>query len=330
MMVALLVSLGSIRTSNQISVMRAKAATLADEAISALRRLDFASLTNVSNVALMNVLNNAGRWTIGTDNGSPASHSVANVLETPIVGGFAPETVSARLVLPAGAYADSTLDARWNVQADSPDTWSVGFLARARDTKNGYRLRIAQNDVTYQNDLDPGVAGTQNVYLEKYVNGTASKLASANVTLSKGSWFRSTMSLTGGTLAVSFNGGAAVITTTDATYASGPAAMLVWNGAHVVADDVQTVAAASCGVNTCWDFEGSTVLPAAWIRLGTNDLPDSTPTIHDDNATVTITSYPDVSSTNLKKAVVTVGWLENGLIRSYVTATLLGNSTVGR
>ncbi|MBI4092830.1 MAG: DUF1080 domain-containing protein [Candidatus Kerfeldbacteria bacterium] len=328
MMISLLVAIGNVRAANRRAVWRSKAAALADEAVNSLRRLDYATIANQTNGPLLNVLYNAGPWRIASDATGGSSHSTPNVLEAPLQSGFTTNQVSSRMLLPAGVYSDFTLQAEWKIQPDSPNTWSVGFLVRSRDVNNGYRLRLAQNDGSAQTDLDSGTAGIQNVLLEKIVSGTATTLKSVNATLSKNAWFTLALAATGSTFTISLNG-ISLGTATDTTFATGPAALVGWAGVHAYADDVKTVAAASCSSSTCWDFEGAANLTASWIRLGLNDLPDNTPTTLDDNGKLTITSYPDPASIYLKKATVTITWMVNGVTQSFSADTFIGKSEFG-
>lgn len=326
-MIALLASIGSVRDANRKSALRSKAGALADEEVNALRRLDFSLLTNQTNGSFKNVQYNAGTWTIGTDNadlGSSATQHVApGVLDVAAVSGFGADSVSSRLLLPAGTYGDITLEAKWKVVSPATN-WSVGFLIRARDNNNGYRLRVAETD----KDLDTGTAGVQNIILEKLVNGTPTKLSPAlNATLATGAWFTLKLTATGSSLTITLNG-TDLATVTDATYTTGPVALAGWSGVRAEVDDVKTVAV-GCSSATCWDLESLTALPAGWIRLGLNDLPDATPTTLDDNGVLTIASYPSVSSTDLKQATITVNWQHQGVTQSYTTTSLIGKSGLG-
>lgn len=334
-MVALLVGLASTRDINRRAAYRSQAAALADEEINALRRLDFSLLTNQTNCGtptncpFKSVLYNAGTWTVQTDVTAP---SPPNALDVAKGTGFT-DAQSGQALFPAGTYSDATFTAKWKVASDSVSSnnaavgWAVGYVVRSRDAANGYRLRFAENDAAGAiTDLDSFVAGDQNVYLEKVSNGTSSKLGSASVTLVKGTWYTLEVAVTG-TSNVSFTvkvDTATVLTASDtaSTYTVGPAALIGWNGVHALVDDVQVGASA-------WNFDASTDLPLDWVRLGLNDLPDSTSTTFNDNGTAQIEPYPQPSSADLKKMTVTVTWVQKGTTRTYTTTTLIGKSELG-
>ncbi len=326
-MIALLASIGSVRDANRKAALRSKAAALADEEMNALRRLDFSLLTDQTNGAFKNVFYNAGAWNVGTDNADIGAatnqHVGPGVLTAAGASGFGADSVSGRLLLPAGVYGDVALEAKWKVISPATD-WSIGFVIRARDKDNGYRLRVAEAN----KDLDSGTAGVQNILLEKLVSGTATKLSPAlNATLTTGTWLTLKLTATGSSFTITLNG-TDLATVSDSAFTTGAAALLAWAGAQVEVDDVKTVAA-GCASSTCWDFEALTALPASWIRLGINDLPDATATTLDDNGLLTIAAYPSVSSTNLKQATVTVNWLSKGVTESYTTTSLIGKSGLG-
>ncbi|MBI4089786.1 MAG: hypothetical protein HY421_00120 [Candidatus Kerfeldbacteria bacterium] len=334
-MVALLVGLASTRDVNRRAAQRSQAAALADEEINALRRLDFTLLTDQtncvtpSNCPFKNVLYNAGRWAVVADGTAP---SQPNALELALASGFT-NTQSGQLQFPAGTYGDATFTVQVKVATDSVSNsnpslgWAVGMTLRSRDAANGYRLRFAENDAAgVLTDLDTVAAGVQNVYLEKIAGGSATPLGSTNVTLAKGTWYTLEAAITG-TSPVSFTikvDGTTVLTSSDSSspYASGSTALIGWNDVHALVDDVQD------GSGT-WNFDGSTELPLAWVRLGLNDLPDSTPTTLNDNGTVEIVPYPQPSSVDLKKVTVTVGWVQKNTTQTYTTTSLIGKSELG-
>lgn len=334
-MLVLLVGLASTRDVNRRAAYRSQAAALADEEINALRRLGFSHLTDQtscgtpSNCPFKNVLYNAGTWKVLADGTAP---SPPNALDLAQASGFT-SAQSGQVLFPAGIYGDATFTAKWKVASDSlsnsnPSTgWAIGYVVRSRDAANGYRLRFGEDNVTtVRTDFD-GLAGVQNVYLEKIVNGTATKLGSANVTLVKGTWYMLEIGVIG-TTTVSFTikvDTNTVLTASDTSnaYTNGPAALIGWNGVHALVDDVQVGAGS-------WNFDASTDLPLDWVRLGLNNLPDGTPTTFNDNGTVQIEPHPQPSSTDLKRATVTVTWAQKGTTWTYTTTTLLGKSELGR
>lgn len=336
-MVALLVGLVSTRDINRRAAHRSQAAAMADEQINSLRRLDFTLLIDQTNCGtpadcpFKNVLYNAGTWKVLADGTAP---SQPNALDLATASGFT-NTQSGQLLWPAGTYGDATKSAKWKVAADSVSNsdpnlgWAVGYVLRSRDAANGYRLRFAENDVSggVTTDLDTGVAGVQNVYLEKIANGTATSLGSANVTLAKGVWYSLEVGVSGAsTVLFTIKVDSTIVLTasdTTNTYTSGPAALIGWNGAHALVDDLNDG-------TTTWNVDASTELPLAWTRLGLNDLPDATSTIFNDNGTAQVEPYPQPTSTDLKKVTITVTWLSKGTNQTYTTTSLIGKAGVGQ
>ncbi len=317
-MVLLFGSLISARDINRRSLQRAQAAALADEEINALRRLGYVNLANQTNGAFKNVLHNAGTWTVA------AGGVTGNALELGRNTNIS-NAVSGRLLFPAGVYQTPTLQAAWKAATDSPSGWAIGYLFHARDKDNGYRLRVAATAT----DLDASAIGTQNLLLESLTNGTAAKIFSKAVTINLNTWY--TLKLILGTapnptVKIYIDGNQQDTgNITDATYTSGMAALLGWGGVHAYVDDAQTVT----GATDSWDFNTGTTLPAAWIRFGLNDLPDSTLNAFDDNGRLTIESYPNVNAQNLKRVTVRIEWRHQSTNLSYTSTVLVGKSELG-
>ncbi len=318
-MIILVGTFVSARETNRRALFRTQAAALADEQLNTLRRLDVTALSNQTNGTFINTLYNAGSWQVVPDAG--VGHSAPNVLE--LAKNSISNAVSGRMLLPAGTYTDATIEARWLLSADSPANASIGYLFRSNDSANGYRLRFARTAT----DLDPTTGGTQNVYLEKLISGTATRIDSRTTTIAVDTWYSIRIVTNGSNTSIYLNGtqlGSGPFI--DTTYTDGAAALLGWNGAHALVDDVQIIANATEN----WDFDADTVVPAAWVRLGLNDLPDSTTTTFDDNGLLTISTWPVGSNTTtLKQASITIRWLTNGGLVSYTTSGLLGRSGVG-
>lgn len=309
----------SAREVNRRVLFRAQAAALADEQLNALRRLDVTTLGNQTNVAFKNVLYNAGDWNVVAQNS--IGHTAPNALE--LTGSTITNAVSGRLLFPDGVYADATLEAKWRLASDSPASASFGYLFRSSDSANGYRLRVARTAT----DLDSSTGGTQNVYLERVINGMATRIDSRAATIAVDTWYSLRVTLSGSNISLHLDGtqlGSGPFQ--DTTFASGTAALLGWNGVHAYVDDVQTIATAT----QTWNFDADTELPAAWVRLSLNDLPNSTPNTFDDNGLLTLATFPIGSSTTtLKQATITIRWLANNTLQSYTTSGLLGRSGVG-
>lgn len=337
-------ALATVRVANRSSAYKTQAAMLVEEEINALRNKGVAllptqtSCSPATNCPLWNVLYNAGHWRVVNDGTDAANHTVPNVLELKLATGFS-GTPSGILQFPEGTYGDATFTAKFKATSDSvsnsnPATgWSVGYVVRASDERNQYRLRIGENSGAVNEDFDPGSGGTQNIILEKVTNGTATKISSATRTIAKNTWYSVVMAVSGTstvTFTLQIDGSAVALPgATDSTspYATGTAALIGWNGVHAEFDDIQTVAAAT----NAWNFDVpvTPTMPAAWVRLGLNDLPDATSAVFNDNGYVVIEPYPDGSSTTLKRATVTVTWHQGNAVKSYSAATFISDSAFG-
>ncbi|MBI2985081.1 MAG: hypothetical protein HYY50_05680 [Candidatus Kerfeldbacteria bacterium] len=321
-MVLLFASLINARQINRRVLFRAQAAALADEELNALRRLGFDNLTNQTNGSFHTVLYPAGSWRILSE--MSADHSTPNVLELSVNTGIG-NAVSGRRLFPAGVYDTSTLEAKWKVVNDSPAGWAIGFLFHASDSDNGYRLRIAATGA----DLDGGVADSHNLYLESLSDGAATAVfaKATSVAIATGTWYtlRVELAATTPTIKIYIDGNQQDTSTiADTAHTSGAAALLGWGGVHAYVDDVQTMTATT----ETWDFDADTAIPAAWVRLGLNELPDNTPNTFDDNGLLSIEAYP-TGSTTLKKVTVTIQWQDGPSSRSYTTTSLIGQSDLG-
>ena len=327
-MILMFGSLIGVRDVNRSVTQRAQAAALAEEQFNALRRVDISTLSAQTNGSFKNVFYNAGNWTIGSDSADSGSHSVSNVLTIPGSTGFS-GAPSGRLLFPAGQYTDATLEAKWKVLSDSPAGWAIGYVFRAADGRNMYRVRLAATST----DLATGIGGVQNLVIEKIVDGATPTILDSkiNAPISLDTWttVKLVIDETQGTkFQVSIGGTQQNIATiTDTTFTSGSAALLAWGGAHLEVDDAKTIVGAT---TTTWNFEGSSDLPSAWVRLGLNGLPDSTPTVFDDNGLLTLAPYPNANSSNLLKATIVVQWKTNQGSRSYTATGLIGKIGLGQ
>lgn len=314
----------TVRSVNRRTLLRTQAAAIANEQISALKRFDVMSLANQTNGPFLGMIYNAGTWTVATD--PSAGHSAPSVVQLAGATGFS-NRVSGRLLLPAGSYSDATYSWKLKFYPDTAAGTAAGLLFRASDANNGYRLLVAPSGT----DLDSTVAGQQNWVLEKLVNGsviTPRILSTAVAGITTNTW--NTVSITNvGTSIVTFLNGNGVDSgaLVDTDYTDGAAALIGWNGAHVAFDDVATTVNL---VTSTWDFDSTSTLPISWVRLGLNDLPNSTPTAFDDNGLLTIATFPNTNTTTLKQATVTITWNDTSGPQSYSTSTLLGTSRVGQ
>lgn len=325
-MIGIYGGLVSIRRIDRNISFRTQASALADQAISAIRRVPYSRLSDQPNGPVRNVLYNFGTWKLSDDGGSRVLELAANSAVT--------NGQSGQMLLPAGSYGNGTLQTSFKVLADSPNSsWSVGFLLRASDNQNAYRIRLAASGTN--------LSGNRNFVIEKIVNNVTSVLYTppANISWTTGNWNILTVTTAGDATSTSINVAlngtslsAAPIADAAQPFAGGTAALIGWNGVHTYVDTVSELAIVpsncSSSPDQCWNFDGLTELPAAWIRFGANDLPDTTPNIINDIITLSLTPYPAAGSTGLKLATVTVSWNYGG-IQTFTSSTLVGNSGLG-
>lgn len=315
--------LANVRQLNRRTLMKIQAAAIANEEIAALKRYDISALPNQTNGSFIGMLYNSGNWIIATDAG--AGHSAPHVLDLSAATGFSGK-VSGRLQYPAGSYGNATHQVRVNFRNDTAAGTAVGLYFRATDANNGYRLLVAPSGT----DLDSTVVGQQNWVLEKLINGAvvAPRLLSISVPgIGTNAWYTIKVVAANASLKTYLDGsGQDSGTLTDGDFTDGLAAIIGWGGVHAWFDDAETVVGA---VTTTWGFDTSSDFPAAWVRLGLNDLPDGTASF-DDNGKLTLAAFPNTNSVNLKQATVTVSWTQGSGTANYTTTALLGSSRIGQ
>ncbi len=316
-------NLFTVRTVNRQQLYRTQAAAIANEELSTLKRYDVGSLPTQTNGSFLGLVYNAGTWSVVSD--TSLGHGGVSALNLAGASGFS--NVSGRLLLPAGSYGDATLQTAVLFASDTAAGTAAGLFFRASDSLNGYRLLVAPTGT----DLDTSVAGQQNWILEKIVNGTVitPRIYSANVAgILTNTWNTIKVIASSTSLKTYLNGnGVDSGSLIDSDFTDGSAALIGWKGVHAHFDDVTTTVASTV---SSWGFEDATSLPTAWVRLGLNDLPNSTSTIFDDNGTLTIAAYPNTNSTSLKKVTITVQWSGSGGNTSYTTSALIGSSKIGQ
>lgn len=261
--------------------LRNMASVLADQQLAALQAYDTSQLTDQTNGALVGVLFTQGDFGAVEDLTAPSPSQALGASSSTDAG------LTALLPLPKNAYADFTLTAELKPLAASPADWQAGFLFRARDLQNQYRVYLTSSSLV----------------LQKVVGGSVTTLYSDARAISLGSWQELSVTATGSSISVYLNG-TLVTTQVDATFSVGQAALAAWEGAAVNFDDV------AVGGET-WNFDGVTLgeLHDDWLRFGLGDLPNGT-------GTLTVSSpYPDAS---YKRYEATISWKD----RSGTTRTV--------
>jgi len=252
-----------------------QAIALAEGALSAALTPPSSELTDRSGAPLVGSVEKRGDFGIATVTGtlSTPKAMVVTATSTAIYGS------TSSLLVPNGPYGNATVSAAVSVPSDSSAGWRTGFIFRARDLGDCYRLTV----------------GASNLTLEKLVGGTATTLYTGGSGLTAGSWTTLAVVTNGTTISFSRDG-VPVGSVDDATFTSGETA-LVANGALARYDNVSV----SNGQSYVWGFDSDQdgELPSEWSDVGIADLPGGT-------ATMTV-SHPTADA-SLAEVTVTVGW----------------------
>lgn len=247
------------------------ATALGDQVLAALATYDPSTIPNQAGGAVLGVLFPQGAFGSQTDATAPSG---GRVLEAATGTGTG---LTAVHPLPKNAYADYALSASMKAVPAAPAGWRMGFLFRAADLQNGYRVYLTANSLV----------------LEKIVNGAVTTLYSDVRSIPAGSWQALGVTTNSSSISVLLNG-LTVTTQNDGTFSSGKAALAAWEGAAVRFDDVAID-------GSSWNFDALSdgALPDDWLRFGLSNLPNGA-------ATMTVTTpYGDAS---LKQVDVTVSW----------------------
>jgi len=260
--------------------LRNMASVLADQQLAALQVIDTSQLTDRANGPLVGVLFTQGDFAVTEDLTAPSPARALNAATSTASG------LTSLQPLPKNAYADFTLSAEIKVNAGSDPDWQAGFLFRARDLRNHYRVYLTSTSLVLQRVVDDAVT----------------TLYSDARSISEGSWQELSVAVTGAAIDVSLNGNL-VTSQNDSTFSVGQAALAVWEGASVNFDDV------AIGGES-WDFEDTDPgdLHDDWLRFGLGDLPSGT-------GTLTVSS--PYSDTSYKRYSVIISWFDrSGTMRS--------------
>jgi hypothetical protein len=303
LMVLVLVALVNGVRINRSSLLIAQATSIAQEELEALRDLPYTSLGNQTNAPFLGVLPNFGTGVVQT-----GGFSSPNRLElTPPSG--ATSGLTGTLVVPSTPVGDATVSVKVRERAGAAGTWQAGVWLRAVDARNGYLLYIEPTQLKL-------VKRVSTVSSPFYTDTT---LTTYSQTFSPDTWYTLSTVLNGSQLTVSIDG-SGLTPVTDGTFTSGAVALYGGNGALAAFDDLSISSPA-----TTWNFDSDTVgtLPGDFVRVGVNDLADTTPTVSGDNGLLTIgDSALKPGDTNIRQLTVTVQWKESTGTKS-VTLTSL-------
>jgi type II secretory pathway pseudopilin PulG len=265
--------------------LRNMAAALGEEQLAAIRYGDTSTLTATTNGPLVNILFPRGTFSVVTDNTAPSQTRALNAATSTSSG------MAAVLPLPANAYGDFTLTAKFKVNAGSPSSWKAGVLFRASDDNDLYEVYLTSTALVFK----------------KIEHGASTTLYSDVRSIATNSWQTLGVTATGASLSVTLNGNA-VTTQNDPTFSVGEAALAVWDGASVNFDDV------SIGGAT-WNFEDTSVgeMQSDWLRFGLGDL---------NSGTGTLTIATPYGDTSYKTYTVNISWKDrSGSVKTISQST---------
>jgi len=257
-----------------------QATSFVQEGLDALRTLEYEELLDRTDGNLLGLAFTRGGWKVIDD----AGNSVLRLpLATDDLGG---ETGLA--ALPGNYRTDFTYTADVRARTLSPLGWSSGVAVRYRDSENHYRFRFAAGGIAF----------------DKVYHGTATTLWSQSATYNKDTWYELQVIATGNQFTLKRDG-VTLTTVTDDSFLIGDLAIISLSGALVDADNVSVTE----GATTTWDFESDDTgsMPDDWRRLSAFDLPEGM-------VTLSIENY--LSQADMKKATVTVTWLETNLTKT--------------
>lgn len=303
-LVLVVIGLTNAVSVNRSSLLVAQATSLAQEELEALRSLPYAVLADQTTGPFLGVIPNFGRWTAEAD--PSAGHTAPNALVAEPVSGA---TIGATgvMLLPALPTGDGTMNLKLKARSGSPSGWQVGVLLRARDLRDGYLVRI---DASSLKLLKRAASASAPWYTE-------TQLYAASQAFALDAWQDLSVTLSGSSISITLNGSLLTVTpVTDSTYTQGHVALFAGNGAKASFDDVVLPASA---FNFDADAAGKT--PTDLVRVGLNDLPDSTASTPNDNGTLTIGDQI-AGDANIRKFTVTVSWIERSGTKTVTLSTL--------
>lgn len=257
-----------------------QAADFIQEELDALRTVPFTNLTNRTNGGFLGVALQRGTWAVADDSGN---HVLRLSKAAPDLNG---ETGLA--LLPGNYRADFTVSADVRASASSPSGWSTGIAFRYLDNENHYRFRMSSG----------GYA------LDLVDQGTVTTLWDQSVAIGTNEWHTLQVTASGDQFTLDVDG-VTLATVTDTTFTEGDIGLMSSGSALA---DFDNVSIDSPTAET-WDFTSTAVgdFPSDWLRLSYDSLPSG-------EGTLTIEDY--LGQSTIKKATVTISWLDAGVRRS--------------
>lgn len=302
MLILVLIALVNGIRVNHSSLVVAQATSLAQEELEALRNLPYASLAVQNNAPFLGVLPNVGQWAVRT--GGSSAPNRLELTPTP----SATSGITGTLSFPIPPVSDATVSAKLLERSGAAGTWQIGLWLRTSDARSGYLVYLEATQLK----LVKRVATTTSPFF------TETTLTPYTQAFPVDTWHTLSVAMSGSTLTVTVNG-SSLTPVTDATFARGSVALYGGNGALGAFDDLTV----SSPTGT-WNFDANTVgaLPTDFMRIGLNDLLDTTPTVANDNGLITIENQGAAPSPdNLKKFTSTVQWRESSGTKSVTLTT---------
>ncbi len=270
---------------------RAEAWSLIEQELSALRSLSFSELTTRTNTRFLGVLHNRGEWLIKTEIGAPSASNVLALNKLPPIY----KNFSGLIAVPSLAASNFTLRAMIKLPASSSPNWGTGFLARARDLENHYRVLFKQNSIKVESEH----------------NGTTTELSSNSVITALDTWYKLEVQGSTSTIKVYLND-LLIRELNDQTFEFGQFALFGANDAEPLFDDVTIIT----NTTTVWGFDNDTLgkTPNGWKAASPYDLKTGTDLL-------TINDYLDDSS--IKHIKAQIDWQENNTTSTVKIETLI-------
>lgn len=244
----------AVQNLHSESILHLHATLLAENIIEAAGSLSPKKLVIRANGAPQGGLFRMGNYAAHSIIGAPSPPRALAVAAT----STAVSGITSALPFPLDDVGAFDLTASALAPVGSPTGWSMGFLMRATDAENGYRLSQSATTLRF----------------EKIVSGAATTLWSKTLSATPGTWYQYRVEALGAQFDV-YRNSAPQGAITDTVYASGALALAA-GGSALPSFDSITVASGFRSWSWNFDQDPTDVLPASWFRLGAADLPGGT------------------------------------------------------
>lgn len=271
---------------------KAQAHSLALEEMEVIRKTSFTDLTNRTNADFLGVSYNLGQSRTKSDNQASSSPHVYELLPA----SSPKNNLTSLAFIPGNAYEDFTFKTMIKILNTSPSGWQAGLVFRYKDINNHYRF----------------IFNSSLIKLEKIINGTSSNIFSTNQNFNFDTWYKLKVT-TNWTFINLYLNDNLLSTITDESSNKGTIGLAGLNSGKIYFDDVDLITSSTTSWNFDSDPAGSTA--SGWERFGINDLPGG-------QGKLTIEDYN--GSTDLKKIIVEVSWLQDQKTKNVRLVNLVG------